>query len=155
MTAVDTKDRAGAVAIAKDVLKQLKTLGVTKGRYVSSTPLPFPIGPDEDLQACVDDITPYCHVCALGALFLSKARLFNDAPVKNLYEDNAVNVSRFKIEPHLELYFGTDDLLRIEYTFEKWYSYLGAHSICAIEDPKERLWAIMMQIIESGGYFKP
>lgn len=157
------KQKANAVLVAQDVLKQLRRksvpLNVAKGYYMS---FPNGDGPsdqdDGDLQACVDDIQKRCGVCARGALVLSKARLFDEVP---LYYLN--NLQQWDTSQLLEDVWDEKQLCLIESAFElgKFECYglseklvYGAIVFGAqFPDSKKRLKAIMENVIENDGVF--
>lgn len=72
--------RERAVAIAKDVLRQLKILNVAKGTYLRNTAVELPEGFDygDSAKKHIQKIARECRVCALGACMISHVKLFNE-----------------------------------------------------------------------------
>lgn len=153
-----------AVAVAEDVLVQLRkrknTIIPHQGTYLE-TDAEFT---DEqldghDLQEYVDKVQKAdCKVCAVGAAVMSKARLFDNVPAD-------VVVVADDIHGHLFDVFDENTVALMECAFEQSDSFSTGqsekHLEAAIEfgeryeDDKERLRAIMKNIIENNGKFKP
>lgn len=139
------------IAIAKDVLLQMKmkTYVASPGEYIWSSYFSADDSPTE-LQKCLLTKFPACHVCGIGAAFLSLARLGNEVCLKDEFY--------VKLDP----IFGIPQRTLIERTFEGWYD-------CAEEcqkaphmkfnrkypDDDKRLAAIFRNIIRNDGVFKP
>src|SRR4051794_28070782 len=87
ITTADTQETPKPVLVAQDVLRHVNTLLLSRGTYISGYPTAASIK-EGDLQDNVDVIEKDCTVCALGALLLSKARLFNDVPMTYLISNN-------------------------------------------------------------------
>ena len=107
------EDRAHAVAIAKDVLERIRLHRLnllSDNGYVVG----FPSFPREgSLQENIDLAESSCEVCALGAMFLSYARLYN-----NIYCQKQSD-SYGQIIDKLENYFYTEELELSEHHFER------------------------------------
>lgn len=93
-------------AIARDVIAQ-----VAEGTYRANSVYFVGSAPLCDVVA---HGTP-CEVCGIGALFVSKARLFNDVPSFLLNEDR---IGRHYVTSGLSEYFTVEELSVIESTFE-------------------------------------
>ena len=88
-----------------------------------------------------------CDVCARGALFLSKVRLYNDCQVAKGITYGAVNLTDNTGQGGA---FG--DLGRqLEVAFESWENEPW-HT--AYPDPEDRLIALMKNVIRNKGNFK-
>jgi hypothetical protein len=145
---------AERVAIAKDALAWIEAgaLIPTHGVYVVPTRYPK-YGEDNDKQLRDVDLGE-CRVCAMGAILLAKAVRFDNLLAKNL--------SSGRTKALLE-HFEPNQLKLIEYTFEGWNDMampLGEAVGQAIFrfclkhlDTKERLIAILNNIIEHNGTF--
>jgi hypothetical protein len=147
------------VAIAKDVLKQLKALNVVKGTYLRNYGLQLPR--NDQAKQHINQISRGCEVCALGACFLSHIRLFNEVDVGTLAGRcgetvNCVFAGSDLIDAELHKYFTYDQLLLIEAAFEGWTGegYEARDFYDKHPDPKERLQAIMQNIVKNNGEFK-
>ena len=154
------------VAIAKDVIARVDKIGqIAKGGYIDIDGN-FCLGPN-DLQEYVDEIEPYCTVCALGSILLSKARLYNNVPTSN-FEAIYYHGGRPEIVESLKDIFPIEQLDLIESAFEKdliFSSIISDSFIQEIKDAamfgseykvaKDRLVAIMENIIENNGEFIP
>ena len=119
------------VAIAKDVLKQIHAgrTQATKGIYLKKVGYHGRPGPGEP-----------CVACAVGALFVSKYNLFNGKWV-----DEA---DRFNTSNLLSPYFSNKQMMNIEMAFEVTWS-------SEISNNEDRMIAIMQNIIDHDGTFKP
>lgn len=159
--------REMAVAVAKDVLQMLaeeNNIQVQTGYYLSSEYKPI------DLEGDLKDVLPKmtnagCRVCAIGALLLSKARLYNQVPLRKIFyrtfsrwdcEEIAAGRCIF-IELLTEI-FSQRTLDLIEAAFEKSggsdkYLYGAINFGTQYKDDKERLIAIMHNIIDHEGEF--
>jgi len=152
------------VAIAKDVLRNLRFLRICRGNYC--TGMLSVHDKTEQIQDHVKEVQMKCEVCALGACVISAARLFNhltfgeasdegfDGSWFNLHGDDVYRVLR----PH----FGGERCNLIEHAFEK-----GMHghpkrfreAAAAFGekylDHHQRLRAIMLNIVRNQGEFRP
>lgn len=140
------------VAIAQDVIKQLHVLKIKRNNgYVV---------PDEDfnLESLLEfGVTPQqiaqkakqtCTLCARGAMMLCKVDKFNNFGFEDLgcFGD----ISDDTTTEALEDAFTDEELSEIEHCFESaWTSW------SEIKDDKDRLQAIMTNIIDHKGVFKP
>lgn len=149
------EQRKMARLIAADVLKTMRYLKVATDAYI--------IAPDA-LVACDIQSAPLkdlrsCTVCALGAMYVSRARLFNDFVFPGEFQQiSSVPTSVYPeigrnnaglIESAFEgLDRTTTDMpieaLRASIAFGKRYS-----------DHRKRLRAIMRNVIENKGVFRP
>lgn len=164
-----TQKRQKAVAIAKDVLAQLRLrkYKAQSGTYVDSN-LQRKLK-NGDLQSQIMELARPCSVCALGSAFLSAARLFDKIEVvkpKTIEDDFGFKVSDkdeviqrdTDIEPALSDYFTEKELNDIEAAFEKWEfdDYDGPELrllMESIENDEDRLTWIMKEIIRQNGTF--
>jgi len=158
-------NREMTVAIAQDVIKQVNALHPVKGYYLSGNAR-SDVKLEDDLQKHADSATQSCSVCALGALILSKARLYNDVQVARLCAQ-VYGSSRLRfggastyIQENLSPIFTKEQLDLIEHAFECWPSdteeeaRAGSFGL-VYDDPRDRLKAIMQNIVDNGGEFKP
>lgn len=111
MVAKTPSKRKMAVAIAKDVLKRLKLekLRVMRGNYLSENSR-FP--ETGSLQEQIDKAEANCQVCALGGLFLSHVRLYNNVKCEE------VDFERSLIVDSLSPVFTSTELALVEGVFE-------------------------------------
>lgn len=85
-----TERQKKSVAIAKDVLKHLREIKPSNGIYVDfeSGRLTKVLGNEDlsnkELKPYIPKIRKNCHVCALGACFLSHVGLFNKFKIGNM-----------------------------------------------------------------------
>lgn len=157
------------VAIAKDVIAQLKAkkpkIKVYEGVYfVASLKKPFAeVG--DDLQEAASKIVS-CEVCALGAVFLSKARLYNDCPMSiadgwHGDDGKCLSFNDDDMRLNLDSLFSNRQLRSIEAAFEGFSSdfsciYPDGRERMFYEqhdDNKDRMIAIMKNIIANKGEF--
>lgn len=121
-------DKEKAIAIANDALDQLANLRVDahNGYCVTSEPVLCSLPDDGELQQHVDEYAKACTVCALGSLFLSFVRLFDDVPTHEVkYKSftvptrlGQIDIRRALITDRLKTVFDDETLYRIEYAFE-------------------------------------
>lgn len=116
-------NRELAVAIAKDVLKQIGRedvplpIGEQSG-YLSGR---IPGVPEDGVfQEYADVIQANCKVCMLGGLFLSKARIAPSVPlsVMSMYEGDVKMMGHYQVVGQLSDAFTPADLDLIESAFE-------------------------------------
>lgn len=155
------------VLIAKDVIKQLKLR-----KYIARESIYveyIPAGGNLDVRSNFDKVDD-CHCCALGSCLLSLTKYNNKFTFNDL--DNLGK----PVWKELAKFFTVNQLTLIEYAFEGWYktkedgvgkchfnptvedSELDkCHSFYSIyeNDEKQRLIAIMKNIIKNKGTFKP
>lgn len=164
------------IAIAKDVIAQIKAkkYNPIQGTWVKSVG-----GQEYDdwllTASCEVDVRDYtknmkaCYVCALGSLFVSAVNKYNN--VYGTYD----SVSTFEVfssigtgenKSPLLRYFSSSQLQLIEFTFEggmgAFYFYDNSSTVERAyafheqyPDDKDRLIAIMKNIIKNKGIFKP
>jgi hypothetical protein len=155
------------------VLSRLNEYQLVTGRYVVGTIDSTEIVAETDLQSLVNTVQKECRVCALGACFLSKARLFNKVPANEiLWPDSdgkraRINVRRRLIEKHLSDVFSPVQLNMIESAFEmrvlddymiledEHALFRGAATFGQrfVGDKKARVIAVMQNIVDNGGTF--
>lgn len=158
MTTRTENDREKAVAIAKDVIEQLRLERVVAacgfGYWGESFRQVVRDNPG-DLQPHMDEVNR-CEVCALGAMFLSQIRLYDkvtgyDVRLKQscLLHERLIKEVFTELQHHL-----------IEYSYEGWQDespwcgesrrFYNRHP-----DDNERLQQICLNIIHNDGYFDP
>lgn len=176
-----SSQRLNAIAVAKDVLSRLDQhkLNVRNGWYLGSfTEKVEQIRSERTtapVEVVVDDLEEGCLVCALGACFLSKARLLGNAgSVGQLFSPwRNAEIRRIDLVMRALMtdVFSDDQLFMIETAFEE---YVNRGFVCSsfswkqrkqlsdaarfrpsITDPEERLRIIMENIIENDGEFVP
>jgi hypothetical protein len=165
------------VAIAKDVIAQIKAkkYNPTQGSWVDGVD-----GPDyvdwlfENATTCEVDVQVYtksikkCNVCALGSLFVSAVNKYNNVygTYKTVSLPSIFDFRETNNRSPLLRYFTIKQIRLIEYTFEG-----GMGAVCFDDDhpmvnkayafysrypdSKDRLLAIMKNIVENKGTFKP
>jgi len=162
----DRERKDKIIAIAKDVLKWVNTYRLAHGSYLEGS-VPAVIDNDVDLQSCADTVVKYCEMCALGALLLSKARLYDDVPVRDIKytyssDDLGTNISTGNsyIKERLAGIFTSQQLNLIETAFECWSATDPAEQRAQrfgkqYRNLTERVIAVMNNIIANNGEFKP
>jgi len=165
------------VAIAKDVIAQIKTAKYNpmQGCWVEEVD-----GPDYDdwlfdnSRNCTVDVQVYtksikkCNVCALGSLFVSAVNKYNNVygTYWSVSTNEVFDTTETNNRSPLLRYFTIKQIRLIEYTFEG-----GMGAVCFDDDhpmvnkayafysrypdSKDRLLAIMKNIVENKGTFKP
>jgi len=121
----EVRDRR--VAIARDVLAQMARADPARlrpqtGVYVALR-LNRRVDNAADLGAILSaDNVAYCETCALGALLVSKARLYDQVPLHKLCvgEYSISSYGGDSIRTLLAGEFDADTLYRIEAYFERW-----------------------------------
>jgi len=111
-----------------------------------------------------------CMVCALGAMYLAKVRLFNEVALrfvpKGEYNQayayirpaNATNAELFSLAESVRAIIGRDNAHQIEAAFEKFdrHTHPAAYRFGSLyRSPKARLMAIMENVLEHNGEFTP
>jgi len=159
-----------AKKIAKDVLKHLNSFRrVETGTYISGeVPQLEGAEKNENAQDYVDTITEKCDVCALGACMLSFVRLYDDVTLDDLNYRSISNYELIEatfptIKKKLLTAFSAKQLILIESAFEK--ESINNTLCIDVEDAisfgeaypnnTDRLKAIMENIVENKGKFKP
>lgn len=164
----DMTKRQKAVAIAKDVLKQIaaKTYKATPGVYVMQKirRTPPPAFSAKDLKKC--------EVCAIGSCFVSAARLGGqkefDRLITTIQRDEygtggeIVHTKYLTDLPvkwdGLAPYFDAQDIQNMESAFEP-QSFDGTDAATekykSVKDPTMRLKKIMRNVIRNRGHFIP
>lgn len=133
------------VAIANDIIKQIngKQYTMRQMLYIR-TDISGGVINQESAQ------TAKCEVCAVGALFISAVRLFNQ------YSDLSPGGWRAKL--FLKKYFTTPQIEKMERIFELHYDEFKAKEKAfadKYEDKTERTLSILRNIITNKGTFKP
>lgn len=153
------------VAVAKDVLKNLRYTNLDGGTYLSTkndANVDFLLeNKDKDLQEFIPKIRKNCEVCAIGAFFLSEVGVFDKCKIAELgYDYSQLRNDTFMREK-LRAVFTTKELSLIESAFmgspygiteTEWpvtHSYYNKY-----HDEADRLKAICKNIIKNGT-FKP
>jgi hypothetical protein len=143
------------VAIAQDVLQhlhQFNTDSKNHREYVRLQQLDnLPL--HGNAQKHIDQISQGCEVCALGACFLSYIRLFNEVDINEI----CFGVRAGQVRAALTRHFPADELRLIEDSFEGWSKPDNPSRQFYLKHPdsRERLEAIMRNIIDNNGDFKP
>lgn len=160
---MNEKQKANAVLVAQDVLKQLHRksvpLKVNKGCYfrILADYRNYAL-PQGELQNYVDVVQERCEVCARGAMVLSKARLLNDVLV-----DRVIRMDQDATANLLKDVWDEKQLDLMEAAFEVCSNYYEEHSkglaygaVCfgaKFPDARKRLAAIMKNVVENAGVF--
>lgn len=151
----------GAVEIAKDVLKTVKARKYKTSYCYLNGRTNSPLCDIKDLQECVEIVEANCHMCALGGLLLSKAKLYNDVPITS--NDDYISFDRSNIVYSLRQYFSDFELAKIESYFEgrvcEFYSNLELDAMMrgaavaggSILDVAKRVETAMENVIQNNG----
>jgi hypothetical protein len=167
------------VFVAKDVLKQLNKLSIKQGQYVvfdaeiSGSVWGLPTDgitdkfKNQELKDILHKVRKDCEVCALGACFLSIVGITDKFEI-NRNNVNSYNEIEFeRIEKHLKKVFTSREMalietafegvvIRDEYILENDQAVRRAKDFaCQYADNKDRLRAIMKNIIKNNGKFCP
>lgn len=151
------EQRKMARAVAKDVLASLKIYDIKEGVYCSA---PESIQGKDIKRAHISEIKE-CQVCARGAMFLSRARLFNDYKFPDYSSNGACEVI-----DSTSIDFGRRNSKLIEAAFEVCENFVdyedrGDLSKAALKfgrrfkSPRNRLKAIMLNVLDNSGVFRP
>lgn len=158
-----------AVAIAKDVLKQIKA------KKIKTTAFDYVVSGYEDCwaentyegnaQKHINEITSTCHVCALGACMLSYIRKFDGVDMSDITRlGEEINIDRDYIVSKLKTAFSLRQLDLIELAFQYEDDIFddmpkdereALEFVEGVYDETERLTLIMKNIIKNKGVFKP
>lgn len=175
---IDYKIRRKRISILKDVLKQINVRNVEKGKYceifLNSQKKDLY---NSDLKEKIKGNEKNCEVCALGSLFISKVKLYNEFVVKesDILEQYSIfrkpnygiYINPKKIHKNLSQYFALEQLNLIESAFENIaryervvnsYENFHRENNCLISvrmfesmSPKERLIAIVKNMLDNNG----
>lgn len=151
-------DSGKRTVIAQDALKWMSTgvINACTGSYVKT----YELRADKQVRDLMHGNDIKCSVCAKGALFLSHIGIFNELKVSDIaFNDNSDSIL-------VELnYFSRGQLNLIEAAFECGTICMNGTTeeerVEAIsfgeqyENDRERLIAILNNIISNGGEFKP
>ncbi len=141
------------VAIAKDVLKWLPETSCDTG-YLDYQSTVLSLSDEDNASDRVLEMTKKCSVCALGATMLAYVRVFDRITVGEMRE----HLGEYRNGP-LSVIFGEKQLRLIECYYMNWaYSEhkIYPQSFCDLHpDRKDRLRAIMRNIIKNKGTFIP
>lgn len=156
-------DAAGKrVAIAKDVLKSLnnKTIIASPGTYFSSSSIRLPkdkelgygFKGDAEVQPALEKMKS-CEACAIGAVFVCAVKVADQLKVADInahFNDREVIIGDEGMRQYLGKFFSQRQLHSMEHVFEMW----GSGGSYDVVNPKDRMKAIMLNIIENGGNFR-
>lgn len=184
---MNKRQRKKCVAVAQDVLDNMRRIVVTEGTYCQGT---LPDGVEDAKESAkkhIDAISKGCRVCALGACFLSYIRLYNHVSLGQLigtygdyvFQDEIFDVEYIEMMDELREVFTPAQICLIETAFEKacinddavaddddhaydmdthtTYDEADAARLFGekYEEPRQRLRAIMKNIIKNDGLFIP
>lgn len=155
------------VLIAKDVLDQLKS-----GRIKATRWYFFYLGDEENDQhdgkslqrTFIENSIPACHCCGVGALMVSCTLFNNKQKIGDIELGGDLGIAiknEVPIPNGLNAFFETDQLSLVEQAFECGDGEFGYDSGRAVYFGKQylnstvRLRAIMQNIIQNNGTFKP
>jgi hypothetical protein len=142
MTAKEAAKRR--VAIAQDVIDQIHA------KKYRPTHMVYVDGPFDEFDTTASKaVTAKCDVCAIGGMFLSRFNLYNK-------ENDYVGDSDTMKDRLEEAGFTSEQLRLIERCFEGWGSIEDEHPwLAELDNPEDRLIAIMQNIVDHKGTFKP
>ena len=166
------------VAIAEDTIKWLNSRAIkaTTGTYFGAPAKGIKVkSHDDKLDLALEKTKGTCRVCALGGMFYSMVRRFDKVTVgignidSQLSSDYFLGVDGFSVFDELEKYFSHQQLAAIESAFEQrdMFEYEDHAKMSDAEmvwsqdftrgakTPADRLRAIMNNIIENKGKFRP
>ena len=166
---------AKGLAVAQDVLQHLKYLNMRQGAYISGR-VSQQVAKAEDLQEVVDVVQKKCNVCLLGACLLSKARLYDQVPLSELFmtiedsEAGEIEAESDLLRVRLEDCFSHRTMSLMEAAFECTAGLAegltdserdvqllyGAVSFGLLHTSlSARVEAVMKNVVQNGGLFKP
>lgn len=173
-------EESKAVQVARDVLAHMSCYNVRTGAYLTGIVPRQDVIKDGDLQDNLEQVATNCNVCALGAMLLSKARLYDDVPMRAVLGQGvmsdykgpylSITMERRNVVGQLEDVFGWHQLAMIESAFEMKHMNTTpmtaeqADRLCdavnfgisyAPYHSHTRLKAIMENVIENNGVFNP
>lgn len=148
------------VAIARDAIKQINgdiykptCMIWVNGILKVDNDLLDGDGGKQQLQPILVESQPKCMVCARGALLLSMVRKYNSYTLADLRRGN---------EGQLRKLFGNRQIEQMEAAFERWEETNQGYSAKRSQafgsnyaTDKDRLIAILKNIIKNNGTFKP
>jgi hypothetical protein len=166
-----------AVAVAKDVLKSLRYIKAKQGyRYVRGSRSAVKLAQNgADSKKTAQELKKTCNVCALGACLLSTVTLYNKFDFnESLRVDRTgktiLDTDSDRVVKRLSSVFSREQMALIEMAFER-NNHSGAIWDHRVNDtvvgqraeafgrqhrsPRERLRAIMKNIVKNGGKFVP
>jgi hypothetical protein len=139
------------VIIARDALKWIRAGALLPQQMMYVSPIDTPVFTDEQRQQQLRDVViGKCEACIKGALFLSKAFNFDNV-LATAYCDP------YAIDKALEEHFSIEQYQSMERTFEAWGNGKPAEIkfIAKYPDPKQRMMAILKNMIKNNGIFVP
>lgn len=152
------------ILICEDVIRQIQAnqLSATRGSYCNpKSKVNASGGADLRTQLLAGNV-PVCRVCAIGALMVAGTLYVNTSTVNDLLYDFRDGQDSDFVTKQLRKYFSSTQLHLIECSFEMWgadsitMSYRTAYKFGKrFEKNEDRLIAIMNNIIENNGTFKP
>lgn len=150
------EQRKMARLIAADVLKTMRYLSVTRGSYCRVT------GPSiagKDIQSVRAKDLKHCQVCARGAVYVSRARLFDEYMFDSLHFDPSDTVVT---ETNKDIGKTNAELIESAFEMDPRHGGYSDEACCARDfgalfqyDDRARLRAIMRNVIENKGVFRP
>ena len=164
------------IAIAKDVIAQIKAKKYkpTQGTWVADENQSYDQWLYDNALDCKVDVRDYtnnikkCNVCALGSLFVSAVNKYNNVygTYWSVSAEEVFNIDNEYSESPLLRYFTLNQLQLIEFTFERGLGVIGLEDdhpmvekantfFLKYSKSKDRLVAIMKNIIKNKGTFKP
>lgn len=154
------------VEVAKDVILQLRNglYQATKSTYVNFK-RSIAFDANRDMCTLADDEIR-CECCVRGAMFLSKARKFNnlkmgDIPTLPLHDKRIYTINASNFKTYERELFSPDQIMLMECAFERWVDYtvfpphVNEYINKLPNDPTERMITIMQNVIDNQGTFVP
>lgn len=153
------------VEVCRDVLLQLERGKYTLGHIYLSASEYMPDTKEGDLQQHVDKIEK-CYVCAIGAALMSKARLYNNVPIKSVLSCRGnIDANQDNIIKNMNDIFSARLLYEMEAAYERTPRLcddycISKERLCGATafgesyiNDRERMVAIMENIIDNNGEF--
>jgi hypothetical protein len=156
------------VMIAKDVLAELRTKHIrprqgvfVAAKYEDGTPTLVATCAGQPMHEAL--LNNVCECCALGAIFVAAVERFND--VESTDNHVSPNLGLEDIHAPIRKHFSETQMKLIENAFETGNGYFVKTTIdgrdravkfgMQFHTPRSRMTAIMKNIIENNGTFKP
>lgn len=154
------EQRKMARAVAKDVISRINVYDFTPGYGYLYTQDASGKLEGKDIKSATEESIAGCHVCVRGAMFISRAKLFNSYTFPS-YQDSSLKVVSYTAQD-----FGKRNAGLIECAYEN----SGDHHSEAADSKlpakavsfgkrfkirKNLVKAIMQNVIDNGGVFRP
>ena len=148
----DQERKEFRIALAKDVLETIDNRHIVIMTYCSGVYTQTSTNwQKQDARIILHDMERCCNVCALGSLFLSYIKLFDNVKIGEIARYDYIHASANFINDKLSTYFTENELHEIEGAFE---CFTGRDQwLRHYPESKIRLKQIMLNILRNDGEF--